>query len=271
MKKKPYSLLIALLFSLPIVAQQRTFTGVFINREGLLEIVSMFNAQGNYALEIIKSGERIQAEAKDIGGGNLEGIMPRGKEKIPFNINYEKGFYFFVAENASVPLTQHVEEYNKVERKALKKNYTDHRFATGARVFDAEGTFAFNLPTDEWTYQADEGVFSLQKEDLMGWIKIYPHQIPTLEEAKQPEAVAAFIAGGHFEEAILPSPYGKLSFTRHYKGTDPQGRQMRFLILSVVSPEGGGLHIIAGAPAGKYEGSYERNAKVIADSVEFIH
>jgi hypothetical protein len=251
-------------------AQQQDFTGVFVNRDGYLEVISMLSAQG-YQLDIIKNGERFTSEAKDIGGGNLEGIFMRNKEKIAYTINYEKGFYFFSSENASIPLVKRVEEYNNTTRIKPKKNNTDHRFATGARVYNSEGTFAFNLPDDEWTHTADDDVFTLQKENLGGWIKIFTHDIANLEEAKQAESVAMFLQGGNYQEAAMGMAYGKISYLRQYRGTDAQGRQMRFYILTIVSPEGSGLHIISGAPAGRFEPAYERYAKVIADSVEFIH
>lgn len=260
-----------LLFTALIHAQQQTFAGHFVNRDGLMEVISMLGGQG-YQLEIIKNGERFTSEAKDIGGGNLEGTYLQGKEKIPFTINYEKGFYFFSAENASIPLMQNVTEYNQpIKRIEAKKKYTDHRFATGARVYDSEGKFAFNLPDDTWTYSADDDKFTLQKEGLAGWIKIYTHELATFEAAKEEGSVAAFLQAGHFEEAMNPVPYGKISYLRQYRGPDLQGRQMKFYILTIVSPDGGGLHIVSGAPAGKFEAAYERYAKVIADAVEFIH
>jgi hypothetical protein len=278
MKNKRYSSFIIypsffiffLFFVSAIHAQQQAFTGLFVNRDGLIEVVSMLGGPG-YQLEVIKNGERFAGEAKDIGGGNLEGTYLRGKEKVPFTINYEKGFYFFSAENASIPLMQHVTEYNQPSRVQAKKSYTDHRFATGARVFDSEGKFAFNLPDDAWTYTGEDDKFTLQKEDLAGWIKIYTHDLASFEAAKEEGSVAAFLKAGHFEEAMNPVPYGKISYLRQYRGPDLQGRQVKFYILTIVSPDGGGLHIVSGAPAGKFEPAYERYAKLVADSVEFIH
>jgi hypothetical protein len=261
----------ALLSLSSLFAQQKTFTGVFVNREGHLEVISMFGTQGNYNLDIVKDGERFQGEAKDIGGGNLEGVFQRNKEKVTFNINYEKGFYFFNCENASIPLVQHNEAPRNLNKVVTTKSYTDHRYATGARVYDAEGHFAFNLPTEDWSYTLDDNTYNLQKEDFNGWLKVFPHELQTLDDAKDPSAVKDFVSIGNFIEAITPSNYGKLSYIRQYKGTDPQGRQMKFLILTIVSPNGGGLHIISGAHASKFEAAHERYAKIIADSIEFIH
>lgn len=254
-----------------ILAQQMTFSGHFVNREGIIEIISLVNGQGNYLLEIIRDGERFESEAKDIGGGNIEGsFLKKNKEKVPFLINYENGFYFFNAENASIPLILHLESERKRERVSEKKNYVDHRFATGQRVFDNNARFAFNLPDEDWSYSSDESSFNLSKEGLNGWVRVFSHDLPNLEEATKEESIAQFIAQGDFQLVSNPTQYKKLSYIRQYKGIDPQGRQVRFYILTMVSPYGGGLHIISGALAGKFEPAYERYLKVIADSVEFL-
>lgn len=267
-----YFLLFFTFFFHTLFAQQTTFSGHFVNREGIIEVLSIVNSQGNYLLEIIRDGERFETEAKDIGGGNLEGTYQnKNKEKITFTINYENGFYFFNAENASIALTLHSETEKKSKKTEEKKNYVDHRHATGQRVFDSEAHFAFNLPDDEWSYSTNDGVFNLSKESLSGWIRIYSHDLTSLEEATKEESIAAFIAQGKFELISNPTQYKKLSIIRQYKGIDPQGRQVRFYILTMVSPYGGGMHIISGALAGKFESAYERYMKVIADSVEFIN
>lgn len=264
-------LLFTTFFNQFVFAQHTTFSGHFVNREGILEVISIVSGQGSYSLEIIKDGERFEAEAKDIGGGNIEGsFLKKNKEKVPFLINYEGGFYFFNAENAGIPLVLHAENEAKRERVVEKKNYVDHRFATGQRIFDSNSRFAFNLPDYEWTYTADEGVFNINKESLSGWIKVFPHELPTLEEATKEESIALFIQQGNFQLVSNPIQYKKLSYIRQFKGTDNQGRQVRFYILTMVSPYGGGLHIISGSLAGKFEPAYERYLKTIADSVEFL-
>jgi hypothetical protein len=256
-----------------LLAQQTTFSGHFINRDGIIELISMLNGQGNYAIEIIKEGERFEGEAKDIGGGNIEGnYLKKNKEKVAFSINYENGFYFLSSENAIIPLLLIMEEgATSTSRKVEKKNYIDHRFATGQRVFHSNGKFAFNLPDDEWSFSANDEVFDLNKESLSGWIRIFPHDLASLQEATLDENVAPFLQGGHFELISNPIFYKKLSYLRLYSGLDPQNRQVKFYIMTMVSPYGGGLHIIAGALSGKFEPAYERYMKVIADSVEFIN
>lgn len=269
--KSTFTFLLLLYFFNNLVAQQSTFSGLFTNRDGLLEVISTVTPQG-YQLDIIQEGERLQAEAKDIGGGNIEGTFVREKEKINFKINYENGYYFFVTTDSAIPLTQQTEiaESNKpivVE----KKKYTDHRYATGARIYDGEHNFAFNLPDEDWNYSNNNGIFSLQKPALEGWIKVIPHDLGSLEDAKDEKSIYDFLNPGNYEATMNPTTYGRLSLIRQFQGTDAQGRQLRFFIMTIVSLDGGGLHVISGAHASKFEPAYERYGKVILDSVEFIH
>lgn len=263
---------LSLFISQEILAQADIFTGHFFNRDGWVELYCKLNGQ-KYELTIIKEGHTYLAEALDAGSSTLTGhYVTDNLKEVPFSFSYENGFYFFECEQKNLPLLPQQAAVELSNNKALikKEGTVDHRAATGELISDIEETFVFRLPDDQWTYTTEENVFSLKKTGVNGWVKIYKHNIPNFASAKQPAAVSEFLQGGQFEVEYPSYPYKTLSYIRAYKGTDSAGRQVRFRILTIVSPYGGGIHIVVGALATRFEPSFERYMKVIAESVQFI-
>ena len=268
MKKHFLKIFILLIISVLSDLKAQNYAGHFTNREGKIDIF-IKNKEGSYEVDFTKDGAFRTASARETDG-ILQGFFVE-QDSIPYSLNYQDGKIFFTSGAYHVVLSKitHEERQIPVAYDApIRKKMLEIPYPSGKRVFNTSGDFSFNLPDESWDFVENEGLITLQKEDLKGFVKIIPHEIASIEDARN-SFIISDLYPGKFELASTEMKYGKQGVFRTYTGFDTDNRKVEFHLLTLVALEGKGIHIISGAHHNDYKPNYEIWNKMIANSFEF--
>ena len=266
---KKIMLPVFLLFTNCLLSQSNLqFAGHFVDRDGRVNLVSRFNGK-LYEIEVTKDGF-FQSGLASMKNNMLEGYFREKKDSVFFSIKYfedelilkSNGYYLTL-----VPTHDLENELPTKRASAVRKKEVIVPFPDGQRVF-IDTRFAFNLPDDSWEYSDENDYITLKSNTFKGFFKIVPHQISTVAYVKNQFSITALFPG-KFEPASAAIDYGKQGIFRTYTGFDAENQKITFHVVTLISLDGGGVHIICGARQNYYKSEqFEIWAKMIANSFE---
>lgn len=138
--------------------------------------------------------------------------------------------------------------------------------ATGARIADPYSGYAFQTPS-AWKSQEQGGGFVLNKVGTEVAMSVSPHEYKSLAEMRAQVLDANDPASNTYLKAQTQA-YGSNGLFIRFDGT-AQGKAVVIEMISLLSPNGGGVTIAATGVKDQYGAEYTSLIKSVANSVQF--
>lgn len=138
--------------------------------------------------------------------------------------------------------------------------------ATGARIADPYNGYSFQTPA-AWKSQEQGGGFVLSKVGTQVSMSVSPHEYKTLTEMRAQVLDANDPASNTYLKAQTKE-YGSNGLFIRFDGT-AQGKAVVIEMISLLSPNGGGVTIAATGVKDQYGAEYTTLIKSVANSVQF--
>jgi len=136
-------------------------------------------------------------------------------------------------------------------------------------IRDAEMGISFTAPAG-WKAQKQGNAFWLGSDTLKGFILIMEHSYSSLDQMQEEASQGIMDEASGIE--LIPSsvsePFQKNGLAAEFRGVI-QGMEARAYAVGLISPQGGGVTIIAAVEEASYSDTYPRTVKQIASSVAF--
>ena len=146
------------------------------------------------------------------------------------------------------------------------KTSTTAPVATGARIADPTSGYSFQTPS-AWKSQEQGGGFVLSKVGTQVAMSVSPHEYKTLAEMRAQVLDANDPASNTYLKAQTQA-YGSNGLFIRFDGT-AQGKAVVIEMISLLSPNGGGVTIAATGVKDQYGADYTSLIKSVANSVQF--
>ncbi len=146
------------------------------------------------------------------------------------------------------------------------KTSTTAPAATGARIADPSSGYSFQTPAS-WNSQEQGGGFVLSKVGAQVSMSVSPHEYKTLAEMRAQVLDANDPASNTYLKAQTQA-YGSNGLFIRFDGT-AQGKVVVIEMISLLSPNGGGVTIAATGVKDQYGADYTSLIKSVANSVQF--
>jgi len=136
------------------------------------------------------------------------------------------------------------------------------------QVKDAINGYIFNVPKG-WVHQQADGQILMGSNTIPGIISVSPHQAKSLQELQD------LMSQGLQEEGVYLMPDGAFQqqaqnrISGYYKGS-VQGTQAKGYLVALLSPNGGGVYILALSTPDMLGEEIEAAAKYLASNTQFI-
>jgi hypothetical protein len=270
MKKNTLYILL-IISQLGFSQSKNSYAGHFIDRDGRTDLIIKDNGS-NFEVDVTKDGAYRSGLAKQ-EAGILYGFFLEGKDSVGFNIVFQEKELILTANSFHLILNKADDfEYEAPTsyEYPTKKIAVNVPYPNGNRIFNSTGTYAFTTPDPEWEATEDDGIFILKKEQFRGFLKIIPHEIPTIVSARNQFNINDLYPG-KYEIKSFEKEYGQRGVFRSFTGYDNENRMMKFHVLTLVSLEGKGVHIICGSHSNDFKKEFEIYTKMIANSFEFTN
>ncbi len=247
----------------------QSYAGHFVDREGHTNLIIKDNGS-TFEVDLTKDGGYHNGHARQ-KDGILDGFFTYEKDTTSFNILMQENTLLLTSQGYHLTLNK-ADDYEYEAPTSydfpVKKVVLEIPFPTGNRMFSNNGKIAFNLPDENWEATEQDGVFILQKEGARGWLKVFPHDIKTMNEAHNHFNINELYPSKI--ELVQKTDYGKRGIFRTYKGLDNDNQNIKFHLLTIVGLEGRGVHIFSGSHLNYFKNDYEIWAKMIANSLELM-
>jgi hypothetical protein len=138
--------------------------------------------------------------------------------------------------------------------------------ATGARIADPYSGYSFQTPS-AWKSQEQGGGFVLNKVGTEVAMSISPHEYKTLAEMRAQVLDANEPASNTYLKAQTQA-YGSNGLFIRFDGT-AQGKAVVIEMISLLSPNGGGVTVAATGAKAQYGAEYTTLIKSVVNSVQF--
>ncbi len=138
--------------------------------------------------------------------------------------------------------------------------------ATGARIADPTSGYSFQTPA-AWKNQEQGGGFVLNKVGSEVAMSVSPHEYKTLAEMRAQVLDANDPASNTYLKAQTQA-YGSNGLLIRFDGT-AQGKAVVIEMISLLSPNGGGVTVAATGAKDQYGAEYTSLVKSVANSVQF--
>jgi hypothetical protein len=137
-------------------------------------------------------------------------------------------------------------------------------------IKDPEMGISFSAPPG-WKAQKQDNTYWLGSDTQKGFILIMPHSFNSLDQMEE-EASQGLVDEANGIELIpssITEPFQKNGLAAEFRGV-VQGREARAYAIGLISPQGGGVTIIAAVEDAAYSEAYPRFVRQIASSVAFL-
>ncbi|MDX2070679.1 MAG: hypothetical protein SFV55_19785 [Haliscomenobacter sp.] len=138
--------------------------------------------------------------------------------------------------------------------------------ATGARISDPYSGYSFQTPA-AWKSQEQGGGFVLNKVGTQVSMSVSPHEYKTLAEMRAQVLDANDPASNTYLKAQTQA-YGSNGLLIRFDGT-AQGQAVVIEMISLLSPNGGGVTVAASGAKDQFGAEYTSLVKSVANSVQF--
>lgn len=268
---KKYFLQIFILFiisNLAVSQEQQSYAGHFVDRNGRLDLLLRDNGSF-FEVDFTKDGAFFKGQASE-EDGFLKGFILT-PDTVSFSILFQEGQFFLSSSTYHIALSRADNSEYKTPKSydyVARKKIVEIPYPTGVRVFNSLGNFSFNLPDENWDFVENDGIVTLRKEELKGFLKVVPNDISSIEEARNSFKINELVPG-RFDLLRSETEYGKQGIFRTYSGFDTDNRKVEFHLLTLIALGGKGVHILSGAHHNDYKPDYEIWCKMVANSFEF--
>ena len=145
----------------------------------------------------------------------------------------------------------------------------DPTAAGGQRVTDAQLGFSF-VPPAGWKVQKQPQGYLLGSDTLKGFILVTTHNFSSLEQirAEASQGLVDAQSGIQLRPAGDFQPVGANGLAGEFSGMF-QGQMAKAYSVALLSPQGGGVTVMAAVTADSYTAAYPRAVQSIAASVQF--
>jgi hypothetical protein len=141
--------------------------------------------------------------------------------------------------------------------------------AGGPRVTDEQLGFSF-VPPAGWKVQKQPQGYLLGSDTLKGFILVTPHNFSSLEQIRAEASQGLVDAQSGIQ--LMPAggfqPVGANGLAGEFSGMF-QGQMAKAYSIALLSPQGGGVTVLAAVTADGYTAEYPRAVQSIAASVQF--
>lgn len=265
------------------------YVGTFSNQQSGL-VLSMGKASdGTYQGFFQLQGQQYSFSngAKILGMINAE--YQYNGSAFAFSLSRLLGDYYVTSEGVSIPVTKTVDQPVAAPKASAntgtattktstsmttpttttassKTTSTSAPAASGARVGDPYSGYTFQSPGG-WKSQEASGGFVLNKVGSQIPIGVSPHEYKTLNEIRA-QVIDANDAQSNTYLKGQTQAYGSNALLIRFDGT-AQGKPVVIEMISILSPNGGGVTIAATGDKSLYTAEYTTLLKSIANSVQF--
>jgi hypothetical protein len=266
---------LSLVFS-PLFAQEPKtdpFTGVFSNADnGILLTLEAANA-GTYSGQLTYQGKQYPATGIKVLG-ILTGEYSYNGNAVAFSLARIAGVYYLGSEGVTLQMERKLDTVPQAKPLSEKQSVEPAKLsitaatASGTRIKDPYGSYSFQTPSSDWVQTAENGGFQLKKNGESAQLGITAHPYGSLEEIRK-NAVDVYDASSNTSLKAQVSRYGDKGLFIRFVGT-VQGNEVAIETISLLSPNGGGVHVV-GATQGNALPEANREAlKSVANSVQFL-
>ena len=264
------------LFFNPLFGQEPKtdpFIGVFSNLENGIVLALEATASATYSGYITYQGKQYPASGIKVLG-ILTGEYSYNGNSVAFSLARIAGVYYLGSEGVTLqmerksdtaPQTKPLSEKQSVEPAKLS---TTAATASGTRIKDPYGSYSFQTPSSDWLQTAENGGFQLNKNGESAQIGITAHPYGSLEEIRK-NTVDVYDAASNTSLKAQVSGYGERGLFIRFVGT-AQGSEVTIETISLLSPNGGGVHIVGAALGTELPETNREALKSVANSVQFL-
>lgn len=263
------------LFCNPLSAQESKtdpFIGVFSNVQNGIVLSLDATSSGSYTGYLTYQGQQHPASGIKVLGVLTGEYTYRGNS-VAFSLARIAGVYYLGSEGVTLEMQRNSEAPRSADPVAGKQSpekvniSTVAATATGVRTKDPYGAYSFQAPAPDWGQAMENGGFQLQKNGQNTALGIAPHVYASLEEI-QKNAVGVEDAASNTSLKADVSAYGDNGLFIRFSGR-VQGNAVAIETITLLSPHGGGVHVVSAALGQELPHANREALKSVANSVEF--
>ena len=257
----------------PLVQKAPTdaFVGIFVGPDLTLSLQSL---NGKYTGTINFSGQTFPATAQKKGPNSIEGRFESGGTAFSFTAALENNVMKFSTEGSAYTLRKQSggqpapsQQPNPLQKRTQGAQPAERR---AGGISDEQMGISFTPPSG-WKAQKQTNGYLLGSDTYKGFIIIMPHNYSSLQQMSN-EAQGGIVdeeSGIQLQPVGGFEPVGKNGLAVEFSGM-AQGREARAYAIGLISPNGGGVTILAATETGSYTSVYPQFVRSIASSLTFI-
>lgn len=275
----------ALFQTLSAQSNEDHYVGTFSNSQSGL-VLSMGKAtDGTYQGFFQLQGQQYSFSKGVKALGMINAEYQYNGQAFAFSLSRLLGEYYITSEGNSIPVVKTANEpIAKTKSTTVADNShktsptttstsspqpkvtTTAPAATGARVADVYSGYSFQLPSG-WQSQEQGGGYVLSKAGSQVNLSVSPHDYKSLAEMRA-QVIDANDPNSKTYLKGQTQNYGTNGLFVRFDGT-AQGQEVVIEMVSLLSPNGGGVSIAASGAKGQYSSEYTTLIKSIANSIQF--
>jgi hypothetical protein len=262
-------------FGFNLSAQEDHYPGTYTGAEGQVGVAVVKSTDGTYQGYLEVQGQRYNYQGAVKMLGMISGSYNYQGNEVAFSVSRLLGIYYLTSEGISIELTKTANTAN------LKPNQvstpastpvssssasTQVPAASGSRYNDVHAGYSFVVPSG-LTRRDSDGGHAMSSPDQQKNIGIAPHFYRSLAEVKADIKDANDPNSNTYLKASTQA-YGTNGLLIRFDGT-AQGQAVIIETITLVSPHGGGVSIVAAGPKASYGAGNTSLIKSVANSVTF--
>lgn len=247
------------------------FVGTF-SGQGLT--LSLQATGGKYSGTFNFSGQTFPVAAQKKGGSSIEGTFESGGTEFSFSATLENNVMKLSTEGTQYTLKKQGGGQIPTQPPAnpLQNQARGEQPAKGGAkaISDPQMGISFTPPAG-WKAQKQASGYLLGSDTYRGLIIIMPHNYSSLQQmnAEAQEGIVDEGSGIQLQPVSGFQPVGKNGLAGEFSGMF-QGQMARAFALGLISPNGGGVTIMAAVESGSYTKDYPQFVRTLAAGLSFI-
>jgi hypothetical protein len=261
------------------------YVGTFSNQQTGLVLSMGKTANGSYQGFFQLQGQQFPFANGQKALGMINAEYQYNGSAFTFSLSRLLGEYYVTSEGVSIPVVKTSDQPVAGNKSTPGANTTKTStpptpstaatsdkatstapVATGARVSDPYSGFSFQCPSG-WQSQAQGGGFVLNKPGAEVPLSVSTHDYKSLAEIRAQVIDANDPSTNSYLKGQTQA-YGSNALLIRFDGT-VKGQAVVIEMISMLSPNGGGINIAATGAANLYNAAYTSSLKSVANSVQF--
>jgi hypothetical protein len=251
--------------------QSDPFVGTFVGQDLKLSLQS---SGGKYSGTLISSGQTFPLVAQKKEGSSLEGTFESGGSSFSFSATLADEVMKFSTEGAQYALKRQGAGQASTPQSAIplqtRPQEAQQAGGEGNVISDPQRGFSFTAPAG-WKAQEQQDAYLLGSDTDKGFIAIMPHDYGSIQQmsAEAGQGITDEGSGIQLQPVSEFQQVGKNGLAGEFSGM-VQGKMARACAIGLISPNGGGITILAAVEAGSYSDTYPQLVQAIASTVTFM-